>query len=109
MSVVLETKLNFPVAYRGKMRDTYDIGDKLLLIATDRISAFDCGLPCGIPDKGLVLNQLSAFWLEKTKHNGITASGWNKELPALPEKIIEETSQRYRTAYNKLVGKDIQK
>lgn len=68
MSVVLETELNFPLAYRGKVRNTYDLGDKLLLIATDRISAFDCVLPCGIPDKGFVLNQLSAFWFEKTKH-----------------------------------------
>lgn len=67
MSVILETKLGFSLAYRGKIRDTYDLGDKLLLIATDRISAFDCVLPCGIPDKGLVLNQLSAFWFDKTK------------------------------------------
>jgi phosphoribosylaminoimidazole-succinocarboxamide synthase len=67
MSVILETKLSLPLAYRGKVRDTYDLGDKLLLIATDRISAFDCVLPCGIPDKGLVLNQLSDFWFDKTK------------------------------------------
>ncbi len=68
MSVILETKLSLPLAYRGKVRDTYDLGNALLLIATDRISAFDCVLPCGIPDKGLVLNQLSAFWFYKTKH-----------------------------------------
>ncbi|MCK4696742.1 MAG: phosphoribosylaminoimidazolesuccinocarboxamide synthase, partial [Dehalococcoidia bacterium] len=43
-------------------------GDSLLIIATDRISAFDSVLPCGIPDKGMVLNQLSAFWFEKTAH-----------------------------------------
>ncbi|MBA7708248.1 Phosphoribosylaminoimidazole-succinocarboxamide synthase [subsurface metagenome] len=49
------------------MRDTYDLGDLLLIIATDRISAFDSVLPCGIPNKGLVLNQLSAFWFEKAK------------------------------------------
>ena len=68
MSVILETKLTLPLVYRGKVRDTYDLGDKLLLIATDRISAFDFVLPCGIPDKGLVLNQLSSFWFSKTKH-----------------------------------------
>lgn len=68
MSVILETTLPIPLAYRGKVRDTYDLGDKLLLIATDRISAFDSVLPCGIPDKGIVLNQLSAFWFDKTKH-----------------------------------------
>lgn len=68
MSVILETKLPIPVSYRGKVRDTYDLGDKLLLIASDRISAFDSVLPCGIPDKGYVLNQLSAFWFVKTNH-----------------------------------------
>jgi len=50
------------------VRDTYDLGDLLLIVATDRISAFDSVLPCGIPDKGLVLNQLSAFWFEQTKN-----------------------------------------
>ncbi|MBA7634192.1 Phosphoribosylaminoimidazole-succinocarboxamide synthase [subsurface metagenome] len=48
------------------MRDTYDLGNQLLLIATDRISAFDVVLPCGIPSKGLVLNQLSIFWFKQT-------------------------------------------
>lgn len=68
MSVVLETKLNLPLFGRGKVRDTYDLGDRLLIVATDRISAFDFVLPNGIPDKGAVLNQLSAFWFEKTAH-----------------------------------------
>jgi phosphoribosylaminoimidazole-succinocarboxamide synthase len=68
MSVVLDASLPVPVSYRGKVRDTYEISGKLLLLATDRISAFDCVLPCGIPDKGIVLNQLSGFWFEKTKH-----------------------------------------
>ena len=49
------------------MRDTYDLGDLLLIVATDRISAFDVVLPCGIPNKGLVLNQLSAFWFNQTR------------------------------------------
>ncbi len=48
------------------MRDTYDLGNLLLIVATDRISAFDVVLPCGIPDKGLVLNQLSFFWFRQT-------------------------------------------
>jgi phosphoribosylaminoimidazole-succinocarboxamide synthase len=49
------------------VRDTYDLGgDQLLIIATDRVSAFDAVLPTGIPDKGIVLNQMSAFWFEKT-------------------------------------------
>ena len=48
----------------GKVRDVFDFGDKLLMVVTDRISAFDVILPCGVPDKGKVLNQLSLFWLE---------------------------------------------
>ncbi|MCL5959137.1 MAG: phosphoribosylaminoimidazolesuccinocarboxamide synthase [Chloroflexi bacterium] len=52
---------------RGKVRDTYDLGDKLLIVATDRISAFDCILPTGIPGKGKVLTQLSAFWFGLTR------------------------------------------
>jgi phosphoribosylaminoimidazole-succinocarboxamide synthase len=67
MELLFETDLP-NLFYRGKVRDTYDLGDSLLLIATDRISAFDLVLPCGIPDKGMVLNQLSAFWFEKTAH-----------------------------------------
>lgn len=67
MELLLET--NMPdILYKGKVRDTYDLGDSLLMIATDRISAFDSVLPCGIPDKGAVLNQLSAFWFARTAH-----------------------------------------
>jgi len=68
MSVLLETNLPLSLFRRGKVRDVYDLGDKLLIVSTDRISAFDVVLPCGIPDKGKVLNQLSAFWFEKTAH-----------------------------------------
>lgn len=68
MSVLMQT--NLPnIFHRGKVRDTYDLGSGLLLmIATDRISAFDVVLPNGIPQKGLVLARLSAFWFEKTRH-----------------------------------------
>ena len=66
MELLLETDMP-DLLYKGKVRDTYDLGDSLLMIATDRISAFDSVLPCGIPDKGAVLNQLSAFWFEKTE------------------------------------------
>jgi len=68
MSVLLQTDLSFPLFRRGKVRDVYDLGDKLLIVSTDRISAFDFVLPCGIPDKGKVLNQISAFWFERTAH-----------------------------------------
>ena len=65
---LLETALP-DLLYRGKVRDTYDLGDGLLLmVATDRISAFDVVLPNGIPDKGYVLSRLSKFWFEQTGH-----------------------------------------
>jgi phosphoribosylaminoimidazole-succinocarboxamide synthase len=67
-TVLINTDLPLPLFRRGKVRDVYDLGDKLLIVSTDRISAFDVVLPCGIPDKGRVLNQLSAFWFEKTAH-----------------------------------------
>jgi phosphoribosylaminoimidazole-succinocarboxamide synthase len=65
-TVLINTTLALPLFQRGKVRDVYDLGDRLLIVSTDRISAFDVVLPCGIPDKGKVLNQLSAFWFEKT-------------------------------------------
>jgi len=64
--VLLATDLPLPLFIKGKIRDTYDLGNHLLIIATDRISAFDSVLPCGIPRKGLVLNQLSIFWFRHT-------------------------------------------
>ena len=63
-SACLETAIPHLPVSRGKVRDIYDLGDKLLLVSTDRISAFDWVLPTGIPDKGRVLTQLSHFWLE---------------------------------------------
>ena len=65
-AIVTETTLDLPLLARGKVRDIYDLGDKLLIVATDRISAFDVVLPTGIPDKGRVLTQMSAFWFERT-------------------------------------------
>lgn len=65
-SLVLETHLpGLTLQRRGKVRDVYDLGDTLLIVATDRISAFDYVLGSGIPDKGKVLTQLSAFWFDK--------------------------------------------
>ncbi len=65
--ILLKTELSLPLFIRGKVRDTYDMGDYILIVVTDRISAFDVILPCGIPQKGRVLNQLSAFWFDRTK------------------------------------------
>lgn len=66
-STVLETTIEKLPVRRGKVRDIYDLGDSLLLVSTDRISAFDWVLPSGIPDKGRVLTQLSRFWFEHFK------------------------------------------
>ena len=52
----------------GKVRDVYNLGAELLIVATDRLSAFDVVLPTGIPDKGCILTALSRFWFDKTKH-----------------------------------------
>ena len=65
--MILETQMP-GILHRGKVRDTYALGGgHLLMVATDRISAFDVVLPTGIGDKGLVLNRISAFWFERTK------------------------------------------
>lgn len=65
-NTVLKTELKgLKLANRGKVRDLYDLGDMLLIVSTDRISAFDVVLPTGIPDKGKVLTALSVFWFEQ--------------------------------------------
>jgi len=63
LMVLLQSDIKgYPAFIKGKVRDVYDLGDNLLIVATDRISAFDSILPTGIPDKGKVLTQLSVFW-----------------------------------------------
>jgi phosphoribosylaminoimidazole-succinocarboxamide synthase len=81
--VILETLLEGWRVRRGKVRDIYDLGDRLLLVSTDRISAFDWVLPSGIPDKGRVLTQLSAFWFERLgePHHLLSTSVDDLELP----------------------------
>lgn len=79
--VINETNFSFPQQqsfYRGKVRDVYRVNNKLIVIATDRISAFDVILPEMIPFKGQVLNQLSFFWLEQTRH---IVSNWAETQP----------------------------
>lgn len=65
-------------AYSGKVRDLYDLGDRLLIVATDRISAYDSVLPTGIPGKGWILTQLSSFWFKTlagiSKHHLLSTS-----------------------------------
>lgn len=73
-SILLESKLQGHDVRRGKVRDVYDFDDRLLFVATDRISAFDYILPNGIPRKGEVLTRISQFWFEhlSVKHHFIT-------------------------------------
>src|SRR5512132_2351098 len=66
MAALMETHLSGArLSRRGKVRELYDLGETLLLVASDRISAFDCVLSPGIPDKGKILTQLSNFWFQK--------------------------------------------
>jgi phosphoribosylaminoimidazole-succinocarboxamide synthase len=81
-----------PTPKRGKVRDLYDLGDRLLLVATDRISAFDVVMPNGIPDKGRILNSLSVFWfdlLDDMPNHLITADvdQYPAELQAVKEDL----------------------
>ncbi|HEX7376549.1 MAG TPA: phosphoribosylaminoimidazolesuccinocarboxamide synthase [Pirellulales bacterium] len=84
LSTILETCISSLPVRRGKVRDVYDLGDTLLLVATDRISAFDWVLPNGIPDKGRILTQLSRFWFQLLgePHHFITCDVEQMPLPA---------------------------
>lgn len=81
---VMHTDLPLPRFGSGKVRDTYDLGTQLLMVTTDRISAFDCIMPAGIPGKGAVLTELSAFWFGRMQsivpHHLISAN--TADLPA---------------------------
>ena len=83
--LVTETHLPNLPKRQGKVRDVYDLGDRLLLVATDRISAFDCVMPNGIPDKGRILTGLSLFWFDflKSRVANHLLSTADKDLAAL--------------------------
>ncbi len=68
MNAIYETHLSLPLVGRGKVRDIYDLGEHLLLVSTDRLSAFDVVFKEPIPHKGEVLNSISKFWFDRTKH-----------------------------------------
>ena len=89
---LLETQFDGLTPFRrGKVRDLYEVGDDLLIVATDRISAFDYVLASGIPDKGAVLNQLSAFWF------GMMA-------PIVPNHVVATDPQAYPAAARRHAG-----
>ena len=91
------TALDLPLLRRGKVRDVYDLGTELLIVTTDRLSAFDVVLPTPIPDKGRVLNAMSNFWFEKLAHivpnHLITADV--ARYPAALRKYAAELEGRY--------------
>jgi phosphoribosylaminoimidazole-succinocarboxamide synthase len=95
MKVIRETHFaGLTPAARGKVRDIYDLGDKLLIVATDRLSAFDVILPTPIPDKGRVLTQLSLFWFNLLKDvipNHVLSS---TDFPAPFDKFADELTGR---------------
>ena len=81
---LLQSQIAGRTPIRGKVRDVYDFGDRLLIVATDRISAFDWILPTGIPDKGRVLTQLSRFWFDmlQVPHHLLSLNPADVPLPA---------------------------
>ena len=95
---VTETELPLKVFAKGKVRDTYELNeDELLMVATDRISAFDHVLPNGIPDRGKVLTQLSIFWFSQTDtfQPNHLISGMVPDLPAVLKNYREELAGRF--------------
>ncbi|HEV8597340.1 MAG TPA: phosphoribosylaminoimidazolesuccinocarboxamide synthase [Candidatus Dormibacteraeota bacterium] len=93
-----DTELPLKLFARGKVRDTYELNDKeLLMVATDRISAFDHVLPNGIPDRGKVLTQLSIFWFSQTDtfQPNHLISGMVPDLPAVLKNFREELAGRF--------------
>lgn len=97
MDILLRSEFQgIPLVHRGKVRDIYDLGKHLLIVATDRISAFDVVLPNGIPHKGRVLNQISAHWFETLKgivtHHMVTIH--LEGFPGLPRSIASSLAGR---------------
>jgi phosphoribosylaminoimidazole-succinocarboxamide synthase len=87
-SPLLESHVAGVPCRRGKVRDVYDLGDRLVIVATDRISAFDWVLPTGIPDKGRLLTALTLFWLE---HLGVPNHFLSTDLAAMGPAFAAQT------------------
>ena len=95
---LMTTEIDLPVFARGKVRDTYELhDDQLLMVATDRISAFDVILPTGIPDKGKVLTQLSIWWFSQTHsfQENHLVSGMVPDLPGALKHRRDELAGRF--------------
>ena len=91
-TALLQSALPFPVR-RGKVRDVYDLGEALLIVATDRISAFDCVMPNGIPDKGKILTALSLFWFERIRQLDVPIHLIASDVPDYPAPVREYADQ----------------
>lgn len=92
--IVLE---GLPLFRRGKVRDTYDLGDSLLMVATDRVSAFDVVLPQPVPEKGRILTRMSSFWFDLTRDmtpNHVLSTDVN-DLPAAATPYRDELAGRF--------------
>jgi len=94
---LLQSNLPFPVR-RGKVRDVYDLGDSLLIVASDRISAFDVVMPNGIPDKGKILTSLSTFWFS------LFADQFENHLLSAN---VDEYPEQVRAFRDQLVGRSM--
>lgn len=96
MTLVESTDLPFPMLKQGKVRELYEVDDYVLLVASDRISAFDCVLPDPVPEKGRVLTQISAFWFRHTEHvvqNHLVSADPDEIVRRAPE--LEATRDRW--------------
>jgi phosphoribosylaminoimidazole-succinocarboxamide synthase len=95
MTAILSTRIPLPLHSRGKVRDTYELGNhELLMVATDRISAFDVVLPTPIPDKGRVLTQLSLFWFRQTRQIVPNHLAEAQPLPATAQGAVPDLQDR---------------
>lgn len=96
MTVVESTDLPYPLLKKGKVRELYDVDDHVLMVASDRISAFDCVLPDPVPQKGEVLTQISAFWFRRTEHvvqNHLVSADPDEIVRRVPD--LEETREQW--------------
>jgi phosphoribosylaminoimidazole-succinocarboxamide synthase len=100
--ILYESKIEgLRLAFRGKVRDAYDLGDALLIVTSDRLSAFDVVLPTPIPEKGRVLSSLSRFWFEHTSHiikNHLLGRRLEDVVPAAWVERLADRSQIVRKA-----------
>ena len=105
MVVVRETNLGIGKLRRGKVRDCYQLDGYILLVATDRISAFDVVMPNGIPNKGKVLSRLSKFWFDKTSHivdNHVVTTEVEEIVERIPKLADKEKLLGGRTTLGRL-------